>query len=85
MNNISTEHMTLREYAAIKLKVPDSGVDWLDMMIYRSLRNDFAAQIMQGKLMTDIDTNSISSKKYAAEEAFKLADAMMEVRTYDGN
>jgi hypothetical protein len=28
--------MTLREYAAIKLKVPDSGTDWLDDMIRKS-------------------------------------------------
>ena len=30
--------MTLRQYAAIKLKVPDSGTDWLDDMIRESLR-----------------------------------------------
>lgn len=34
--------MTLRQYAAIKLKVPDSGEDWLDDMILASLRDDFA-------------------------------------------
>jgi|LakMenE01Jun11ns_1017448.scaffolds.fasta_scaffold9783619_2 hypothetical protein len=30
--------MTLRQYAAIKLKVPNSGTDWLDDMIRESLR-----------------------------------------------
>jgi hypothetical protein len=30
------EGMTLRQYAAIKLKVPDSGTDWLDDMIRKS-------------------------------------------------
>jgi hypothetical protein len=34
--------MTLRQYAAIKLKVPDTGLDWLDAMIVQSLRDDFA-------------------------------------------
>lgn len=34
--------MTLRQYAAIKLKVPDSGTDWLDDMIRQSLKDDFA-------------------------------------------
>lgn len=34
------EGMTLRQYAAIKLKVPDSGTDWLDEMIRQSLRDD---------------------------------------------
>jgi hypothetical protein len=33
------EGMTLRQYAAIKLKVPDSGTDWLDDMIRKS--NEF--------------------------------------------
>jgi hypothetical protein len=28
--------MTLRQYAAIHLKVPDSGTDWLDDMIKKS-------------------------------------------------
>jgi hypothetical protein len=28
--------MTLRQYAAIHLKVPDSGIDWLDDMIKKS-------------------------------------------------
>jgi hypothetical protein len=32
--------MTLRQYAAIKLKVPDSGTDWLDDMIRKSNRID---------------------------------------------
>ena len=30
--------MTLRQYAAIKLCVPDSGLPWLDEMIVRSKR-----------------------------------------------
>jgi len=30
--------MTLRQYAAIKLKVPNSGTDWLDEMIRQSLQ-----------------------------------------------
>jgi len=38
--------MTLRQYAAIKLKVPDSGTDWLDAMIEQSLRDDFAAKAL---------------------------------------
>ncbi|MBV8551995.1 MAG: hypothetical protein JOY54_11900 [Acidobacteriaceae bacterium] len=34
------ENMTLRIYAAIHLRVPDSGVDWLDKMIRRSRKLD---------------------------------------------
>jgi hypothetical protein len=33
----SYEGMTLRQYAAIHLKVPDSGTDWLDAMIRQSM------------------------------------------------
>ena len=42
--------MTLRQYAAIKLRVPDSGEPWLDAMITESLRNEFAAAALQGML-----------------------------------
>jgi hypothetical protein len=41
------EGMSLRQYAAIKLKVPNSGTDWLDEMIRQSLRDEFAAKAMQ--------------------------------------
>jgi hypothetical protein len=34
------EGMTLRQYAAIKLRVPDSGTDWLDDMIVKSRNFD---------------------------------------------
>jgi hypothetical protein len=36
--------MTLRQYAAIKLKVPDSGTDWLDDMIRKS--NEFDMMLL---------------------------------------
>ena len=31
------EGMSLRQYAAIKLRVPDSGLPWLDVMIEESM------------------------------------------------
>lgn len=34
------EPMSLRTYAAIQLRVPDSGIDWLDQMILRSRELD---------------------------------------------
>ena len=43
--------MTCREYAAIKLKVPDSGDIDLDEMIRKSLRNDFAKVCLQGYMV----------------------------------
>jgi hypothetical protein len=41
---IKQEGMSLREYAAITLKVPDSGTDWLDAMIRKSLRDQLAGE-----------------------------------------
>lgn len=32
----NTEGMSLRQYAAIHLKIPNSGTDWLDEMIRKS-------------------------------------------------
>lgn len=38
--------MSIRAYAAIKLCVPDSGIDWLDSMIRTALRDRFAGQAL---------------------------------------
>ena len=43
LNNIG-RGMTLRQYAAIKLCVPNSGTDWLDGMIRQAQRDWFAGQ-----------------------------------------
>lgn len=37
--------MTLRQYAAIKLRVPNSGTDWLDEMIMQSLRDEMMIKL----------------------------------------
>lgn len=36
--------MSLRAYAAIQLRQPDSGIDWLDDMIRSARRDDLACQ-----------------------------------------
>ena len=68
--------MTLRQYAAIKLKVPDSGTDWLDNMITKSLKNDFAAKAMQGLLTS----TNCSDAAIIIKDAYKIADAMLKAR-----
>ncbi len=65
--------MSLQEYAAIKLKVPDSGVDWLDAMIERSRRDDVAAMAMQGAAASNV---TYSSERQAAFDSYEMADAM---------
>jgi hypothetical protein len=75
------EGMTLRQYAAIKLKVPDSGTDWLDEMITKSLQNDFAAKAMQGLFASNAPHDHDDAEIFAvvAEAAYKQANAMLKV------
>jgi hypothetical protein len=70
--------MTLREYAAIQLKVPDSGTDWLDDMIRKSQRNDLAAKAMQTLLLDD--SYDFSDRDLIARKAYAYADAMITAR-----
>jgi hypothetical protein len=62
--------MSLRQYAAIKLCVPDSGLDWLDDMIRQAQRDRFAGQALAVAGMGTI----------SAEWAYRLADAMLSAR-----
>lgn len=71
------EGMTLRQYAAIKLRVPKSGNEWLDDMILDSLRDELAAKAMQG-LLTSVRSD-ISPDDYATL-AYMAADAMLKER-----
>lgn len=74
--------MTLRQYAAITLCVPSSGVDWLDDMIREALRDKFAGQALAGILAggfadtvphDDVDRD-------AAFFAYKYANDMLAAR-----
>ena len=90
---ITDEGMGLKHYAAIKLKVPNSGIDWLDEMIEESLKNDFAAKAMQAILTkTPLLSETGEHGKKASHKdisnlhrnicftAYSIADAMMEAR-----
>jgi hypothetical protein len=76
--------MTLRQYAAIKLCVPDSGTDWLDDMIRKSNRDYFAAAALQGNLAgQSVDVGYYEGKdawNKAAKDAYAMADAMLKAR-----
>ena len=65
--------MTKREYAAIMLKVPDSGTDWLDAMIRKAQRNEMAAKAMQGWAADSGVTTGVGAKW-----AYEMADAMQK-------
>lgn len=73
-----------REYAAIRLKVPDSGVAWIDEMILESNRNELAAMILQGMLSYGGGSNNKSPASYFADYCYEIADAIMEEKNTNG-
>ena len=76
--------MTLREYAAIKLRVPSSGTDWLDEMIRQSLRDELAGKAMQafirGANNVMFGVSYPDNNMNYALAAYAMADAMLEAR-----
>ena len=74
--------MTLRQYASIKLKVPDSGTDWLDDMIRKSLLDDFAAKGLQGYMLGLKPAQEIGPdmQDRIAEGMYSMAVAMLKAR-----
>jgi hypothetical protein len=44
--------LTIRQYAAIHLGVPESGIDWLDEMIVKANRDKIAGQAMAAIIST---------------------------------
>ena len=86
--------MSLRAYAAIKLGVPDSGIDWLDDMIRKSVRDLFAGQALAGLLANPTvrewesaaceqgDPDALA--QVCALMAHKQADAMLAERDKGG-
>ena len=73
------EGMTLRQYAAIKLKVPNSGTDWLDEMIRESLRVELAAKAMQVSLYKCEYFPDEHWRMGVALDSYAMADAMREM------
>ena len=59
--------LNAREHAAIQLRVPDSGTDWLDAMIRQSLRQEFAKAAMQGAV------------DFSGESSYAITDVACEV------
>jgi hypothetical protein len=70
--------MTLRQYAAINLRVPDSGTDWLDAMILEAKRDDIAGQAMIA--LPHIGGGSDLDMYELAHDAYAYADAMIAAR-----
>ena len=79
--------MSLRQYAAIKLRVPDSGLEWLDKMILKAKRDELAGQALAGMVCGAVGVigKGTELSAYAhgpcnlgiVERAWALADAMI--------
>lgn len=74
--------LTEREYAAIKLRVPDSGTDWLDAMIEKSLLNEFAEKALNGMLAHSTRYKPAYGYPHnwhaaISQEAFEIAEQMI--------
>lgn len=66
--------MTIRDYACIHLKVPDSGRDWLDKIIMKSLKNEFA-----GHAFTALSiSRNRGAEEFVANMASEMADIMLK-------
>lgn len=72
--------MTLRQYAAIKLRVPDSGTDWLDAMIVEAKRDELAAKAMQGLIAGTGIWAHDEDDSGLQKNACLIADAMLKAR-----
>ena len=78
--------MTLRQYAAIKLCVPNSGLTWLDEMIVQSNRVQSNRERLADRerlAAAALEKASRGSDRNAdeiAKRAFYIADAMLKAR-----
>lgn len=77
---------TLRQYAAIKLRVPDSGTDWLDEMILKSLRDYMAIHANSDDITAQLITMRAKSEtgilpdNYVSIARYMHADSMLGAR-----
>lgn len=74
--------MTLRQYAAITLRIPRSGTPWLDEMIEEVVRNEFAGQALAGMLANERYPDMTPAE--CAVVAYSQADAMLAERRKEG-
>lgn len=72
--------MSLREYAAIALCVPDSGNPPVDLMIRTALRDRMAEKAMQGMLANHGLMNGGKFHESNFIAAYQIADKMLEAR-----
>lgn len=69
--------LTLRQYAAIHLRQPISGIDWLDDAIRAAQRDEFAGKAL---MWAGHNNWTSSDPMNLATRVYLMADAMMEAR-----
>lgn len=84
----SFEEMDARAYAAINLCIPDSGLKWLDSMIEKKRRDEFAKVVMQAYIMKPKRMEKFTDHKEAenlslSQEAYEFADYMISFSKKD--
>ena len=72
---ITSGGMTLHQHAAITLRVPDSGLPWMDAMITEARRLDFAGQLAVG-FVARVPYGSLPADSVLATQAMQVADAL---------
>jgi hypothetical protein len=81
------EGMSLRQYAAIHLCVPDSGEPWLDDMIRQAQRDRLSGQALAGLVAggnhLQGGPESVNSTENAVQVAYRAAVAMLSARKGD--
>ncbi|MHA7813230.1 MAG: hypothetical protein ACX94C_07565 [Phycisphaerales bacterium] len=80
--------MSLRQYAAIQLRVPNSGTDWLDEMIRESKRDEFAGQALAAADLNDLYFGTVAQPHnpwpHLARHCYTASDAMLAAREEGG-
>ena len=66
--------LSKEEYAAIHLKIPNSGSEWLDEMIRKANLRDAALSAMQGLL----SSNGNLDKELLAEASMEIASEILK-------
>lgn len=70
--------MDLRQYAAIQLCVPDSGLDWLDDMIRQARKDRVQDQILNGAMSTGYYfMRDTKGDEWIGQRSRELADAVI--------
>lgn len=68
--------ITVRQYAAIHLRLAASGDDWLDLMIRQANLRDIATAALAGMLGGETDTSSYQDDA-AARRACRMAEHLL--------